>query len=332
MITKTKITLLLLLIGLIDSAFAAPEARIAFKVKSDDGQALAGIPVKLETYTRTALVRGLAKDLYEGPSQNTDTNGIVVLTVKSTYGIFCYGIGILDGYYLDQGGTFAPTGKENGRWQPWSPTVELVLKPIVNPVPMYARQRAGAHIPKPNQKYGYDLMIGDWVAPVGKGQTVDFYFEMTGYWKAYNDNDSTLLVSFARPEDGIQKFETLPPQRGSVFRSPRQAPADGYLPNLQLRKARKASQKKEDWASNEIENNNYFFRVRTVLDEHGKIRSALYGKIYNGFQFVGAAENSQVIIGDYYLNPESNSRNMEFDTKRNLFKKLEHSIEQVTVP
>ena len=52
---------------------------------------------------------------------------------------------------------------------------------------------------------------------------------------------------------------------------------------------------------------NYFFRVRTVLDEHGNVKSALYGKIYGDFmQFT------------YYLNPTPNDHNIEFDPPRNL--------------
>jgi hypothetical protein len=44
-----------------------------------------------------------------------------------------------------------------------------------------------------------------------------------------------------------------------------------------------------------------------VLDENGNIKSALYGKIYGGF------ENFQ-----YYLNPTPNDRNVEFDPDHNL--------------
>jgi hypothetical protein len=56
---------------------------------------------------------------------------------------------------------------------------------------------------------------------------------------------------------------------------------------------------------------NYYFRVRTKLDENGNVVSARYGKIYGDFmQF------------SYYLNPTPNDRNVEFDPKQNLITSL----------
>ena len=69
-----------------------------------------------------------------------------------------------------------------------------------------------------------------------------------------------------------------------------------------------------------MKNRNYFFRVRTVLDENGKVKSALYGKIYGDFMHFS-----------YYLNPTPNDRNVEFDPKQNLLKKLT-PLEAVTEP
>jgi hypothetical protein len=67
-------------------------------------------------------------------------------------------------------------------------------------------------------------------------------------------------------------------------------------------------------------NRNYYFRVRTVPDQNGNVKSALYGKIYGDFmQF------------SYYLNPTPSDRNIEFDPKRNLMKTLT-PLEAVTEP
>jgi hypothetical protein len=60
--------------------------------------------------------------------------------------------------------------------------------------------------------------------------------------------------------------------------------------------------------------------VRTVLDEQGNVKSALYGKIYGDFMHFS-----------YYLNPTPNSRNVEFDPKRNLSKNLSN-MEGVSEP
>ena len=67
-------------------------------------------------------------------------------------------------------------------------------------------------------------------------------------------------------------------------------------------------------------NRNYFFRVHTVLDENGNIKSVLYGKIYGDF-----------LKFSYYLNPTPNDRSVEFDPKQNILKNL-GEFEQVTEP
>jgi hypothetical protein len=64
---------------------------------------------------------------------------------------------------------------------------------------------------------------------------------------------------------------------------------------------------------------NYFFRVRTVRDQSGKIISAHYGKIYGDFFFGCSAS---YIDYTYYLNPTPNDRNVEFKPGSNLFTDL----------
>jgi hypothetical protein len=65
-------------------------------------------------------------------------------------------------------------------WQmvAWNPTINMILKPIANPIPMYARNVGGSMmgeiIPDTNEPAGFDLMIGDWVKPYGNGETPDF--------------------------------------------------------------------------------------------------------------------------------------------------------------
>ena len=63
---------------------------------------------------------------------------------------------------------------------------------------------------------------------------------------------------------------------------------------------------------------NYFFRVRTVLNKAGEVESALYGKIHGDFSL----DHNGVFGFSYYLNPTPNDRNLEFDTRQNLFTKL----------
>jgi hypothetical protein len=124
-------------------------------------------------------------------------------------------------------------------------------------------------------------------------------------------------VRFPKDGDGIREFTVPDVEKGSALRSPHEAPADGYQSELTREVGAHPGQpSKFDYDPNRI----YFFRVRTVLDEQGKVKSTFYGKIYGDFmQFC------------YYLNPTPNDRNIEFDPKRNLLKGLK-STEQVTAP
>jgi hypothetical protein len=189
-------------------------------------------------------------------------------------------------------------------------------------------------------------MAGDWVAPDGKGQVADLLFNFAritnGVVKEgpYNrsDNflyrqlrDNSLTISFSNEGDGIQSVAAT----GGGLRLPREAPANGYSPKLIKRDFEIAtntvvitSETKVVRHSDFNRDANYFFRVRTKTDGKGDITNALYGKIYGDFgENIG---NGQINF-TYYLNPEPNSRNMEFNTKSNLFKNLS-SLERVSAP
>ena len=64
---------------------------------------------------------------------------------------------------------------------------------------------------------------------------------------------------------------------------------------------------------------NYFYRVRTVLDENGKIKETYYGKVHRNFRVRSSLREDPKIIFTYYLNPTPNDRNIEFDPDKNLF-------------
>jgi hypothetical protein len=187
----------------------------------------------------------------------------------------------------------------------WNPAVTILIKKVGKPIAMYAKKYVmGLKLPEYNKQIGYDLMIGDWVGPYGKGINSDILFtenhadEKSGY---------TFTIGFPKEGDGLQEF-TLPDREiGSGLRSPHEAPVDGY-------------QSKHEQTQMPDPNRNYFFRVRTAKDHEGNIVSAHYGKIYGDFmQFT------------YYLNPTPNDRNIEFDPKQNLLGGLQ-SFEQVRVP
>lgn len=185
----------------------------------------------------------------------------------------------------------------------WNAAPILTLKRVLRPIPMYAKFIT-RDPPVTNKPVGYDLTTGDWVPPYGKGQMTDIVFLKEFSQHSRNDYDYKLTVSFPKQGDGLQEFSVPVEQRKSGLRSPHEAPESDYEPEItRVNISHPPERVKWDYD----ENRNYFFRVRTVLDERGNVKSGLYGKIYGDFmQFC------------YYLNPTPNDRNIEFDPKRNL--------------
>lgn len=204
-----------------------------------------------------------------------------------------------------------------GKWQPWNPTIQVLLKRIKNPVPMYAK-RVEVKIPEFNQPIGYDLVQGDLVAPYGKGQISDLIFEADRKVVSDQEYDGTLTLRFSNEGDGLVAHEIEQPDPPGL-RMPYSAPDAGYISSKTWVESRHTSGRENgkiiSTASNRM---NYFIRVRTVRDNEGKIVSALYGKIHGDFRwFIGARAPKSGLAFTYYLNPDG-TRNIEFDSKRNL--------------
>jgi HEAT repeats len=188
----------------------------------------------------------------------------------------------------------------------------LVVKKMIHPVPMYANRVDFIHGKKLplDQPVGFDLMTGDWVAPYGKGTNTHMF--ATWSWHVDKDDqrgyEEKLAISFPNAGDGIKEFDSPGPpgSGGSELRSPQEAPQVGYEP--QLIKLRSSHPGRAGTNTYDSVHKNYFLRVQTSLDDKGKVKSALYGKIYGDFDEAFWT----------FLNPETNSLSLELDPKRNL--------------
>jgi hypothetical protein len=187
-----------------------------------------------------------------------------------------------------------------------SQEVEIVLRKKENPIPMYARK---SEIHDPKEKFadewvGYDLILGDYVMPHGKGVYKDFEFkykyEEFGFWNYRFD----LEIRFSNYGDGLIEFK--PKDSSSKFKSDYLAPDSGYMKSSKYYRYRAGNGASPE--TNLDDFRNYYFRVRSKIDENGNLVSALYGKLYSEFPKL-----------HYYLNPNDNDRNVEFDPKQNLF-------------
>lgn len=292
----------------VTSQWVYPQARVNVRVVDEAGNSLAGVKAELAFCSATNHLDGAP---IEGI---TDANGLFIAQG------FCDGrLGTRltkDGYYLGAANIPQFRKRKDGQWQPWDATYTTVLRKIENPVPVYAKW-AWLTVPELGKPCGYDLMEGDWVAPWGKGKVPDFVFTMKSTYSNYLNYEVAMDLSFSAPLDGILKTELPKEFAQSEFKWPRQAPDAGYQPTWH----QEFGTPNKLYRIPDIEKQKFFFRVRTV-EKDGKIVSALYGKLWEGFQ-IGAENPKKFVIRlSYYLNPTPLDRNMEFDLKRNLLKKV----------
>ena len=286
------------------------EAQLTVKVVDDVGSPVGSALISLGFFNMRNPEAGTRVECY------TDPNGYAVL-IGQTSGELAYWIS-KDGYYDSNGGykkwmkIWRPPSSniENGRWQPWNPTLDVVLKKISDPVPMYVKS-VRTDIPAENKPIGFDLEKGDWVLPYGAGAHSDILFKLYRDLNSWQDYRSSLTLTFPNKEDGIKNVYASH-KEGPKYAMPYSAPQDGYSTNLFFKESYRNYQE-------EREDQNYVFRVRTVLDGNGEIKSALYGKIHGNILFDVRGSETASLLFKYYLNSTSNDRNIEFDPDKNLF-------------
>jgi hypothetical protein len=301
-------------------------ARLTVAVVTDEGEPVEGATVGASTFDHWVPGEGFGKDVNVTTTARTNKDGIATLEMESMDGRFGIGVREQEGFYRDRGiWDYRLKEIKDGKWQPWNPSIEIVFKPIQRPVPMFAKKIGEApnvlEIPVVGKPIGFDLMKGDFVRPHGAGAISDLVFTLTEdipFQSVEKPFAATLNVSFSNPLDGIQSV-VAPLNQGSELRLPRNAPEEGYESTLIKQIGRPAEDKPIDAGMSEDQN--YFVRVRTTVDEDGKITSAHYGKIVGDLRFWGNRRLRFV----YCLNPTSLDRNMEFDPKRSLFPNLPSS-------
>ncbi len=212
-----------------------------------------------------------------------------------------------EGYYYSQK-VVEFDDKEKGE-NPQYNIYKIILKEKRNPVPMYAKRIHSMKVPVIDTSVGYDLEVGDWVAPYGKGMINDFIFLFHHEQNGRNDFTSSFELTFSKQLDGIQEFQ-FERTENSIYKWPYNAPTTEYKSYLSKYISKKPNKNVQSNVSDGI---NYIFRVRTEVDENGNIIAARYGKILGDIQI-----GIKLIGMTYYFNPDGTA-NLEFDTEYNLF-------------
>ena len=336
-----KKTLSVFLLAALPYMASAKEGKVTVRVIDfDTGVVVTNAEVRASFNTTIKPGWGWGGGRPNRETGRTDTNGICTLTGSGNGG--SVGISAFkEGYYGSAGYNVDftnVTGVVNRKWQPWNSTVDVTLKRIGKPIPLYAKCIRNMEMPVVNTSIGFDLVAGDWVSPHGDGKESDIIFQMNCPPErvaervtphgTYNITlyDVTLIIRGANDGDGFYFVPLTPIGHGpsSGLRMPREAPIEGYETSIVKRVYNSVD---EPMHTDVQDDANYFFRVRTEKDQDGNIVSALHGKTHGDFQINHKGE----LTFTYYLNPMPNDRNVEFDPIKNLFKNLS-SQEEVREP
>ena len=275
----------------------------------------------------------------DGPNLDravTDVNGRCRLRGRTNCGnIGCWVEKPPSGFYPCPQGWGRRFSEKNllGIWQPDNLVATIRLQRVEHPIPLFVKRVAKVSrgeftadiFPKGEDTLRYDLLMGDWLAPVGTGRVADVTFTRhprEDLGEGVNGADvrgpsyrDSMTVRFPGEGNGLVELHPPPSYRLRI----RTAPEDGYRSEYLC--WRGTNRKLED-DSNYDENRCFCFRIRTRRDDRGRIVGAYYGKIYGDITFVYQFRPEFVPVASvcmsYYLNPTPLDRNLEWDRKTNL--------------
>lgn len=267
-----------------------------------------GQPVENATVVMGAPRYGRLGDTGKETSSTTDKKGIAQLSIQA-YTDYALAVS-KPGYYRTVGPHRSiATPTQAAKYAAGPQVIPLELRPIRNPIRGVTKVVYRSRLPGFDKPAGFDLLTGDWVAPLGKGSVADLVFTLSGYVRNQQDFDEKLSVNFSRADDGIMVLKA-PPNTGPVFKFPYEAPTEGYLSSREWRNAYDGKTRRLD---NDLSREtNYIFRVRSERDEKGNVIRALYGVIVDEIEVLGTNETGFNITFCYRLNPDY-TRNLEFD-------------------
>ena len=256
----------------------------------------------------------------------TDVNGNAVVKFNCTAAEFCWDVKA-DGFY--QGDVHREHFKfEEIVTSPVSGYVILhehekngreVLFRKINPRPMYSYGLAEAFrvlnkVPVKNGRYGFDLRLGSWLPPLGKGEVADFYYVRNIGEEPLEDGSVAWLEfdvgcgAYFGKQTGCKEFpSTYCANTNAVFRN--------RLPFMFVKQD--SDDKRIDWRDIATDGEYMVLRTRAKLDAEGNLIEANYSKILGPFRFGYAVESPCVVF-----NHRVNDPNLESDCRRNMLKQF----------
>ena len=198
---------------------------------------------------------------------------------------------------------------KDGKWQPWGATLELVMKEIRSPAPLYVKYPRSITFPKKGVPCGFDCVAGDLVGPDGAGKTADLIFTFNGEKRAPLDFNYELRVRTANG-GGLIRGRL---DKWSELKSPHAAPETGYETEMVFRFNRPKDKVRGDSILGDDE--------YLLFETYSRGEQPCVGKLYGGMLF-GEDYDSPERWGTgflYFFNPVPGDRRLESDPERNLF-------------
>ena len=198
---------------------------------------------------------------------------------------------------------------EHGRWLPNEIVTNIVLRKIGKPIQLVTTDLGKSyHFQEKDEVLGFDLEKMDWVAPRGRGQTVDFEvrYESDGK-RLFDFTGAKLHVRFVRPYDGAYRRRQ---NKVSKLKVDSVADTNGvYSSELEFYVEKTPDRK---WVSNKVGKDEFLvLRTRSRTDGDGNFIGGHYSLVLGEWSF-GWSRKAFGHMGLRSLfNPNFNDPNLE---------------------
>ena len=197
----------------------------------------------------------------------------------------------------------------NGKWQPYGSIRTVVLKKIKNPGKLHAFPVSlrRCRIPKFDKWLGFDFECSEWVAPYGKGRSVDVLLRFSAMRKELHDYKYVMDVSFTNnPYAGAYLMKK---DRSSDLTTSYIVDTNSIYNASFSYVIEQTPGNRRHWDF--LDADSYLvFRTRTRVDKDNNLIGAHYGSIHGPWR----SGTEFIILSDGCFNPVENDVNIEDGT------------------
>ena len=203
----------------------------------------------------------------------------------------------------------------DGRWQPYGAECPIMVRKIVNPIPLEYHHCCNLKMPVFNEWIGFDMAEESFLKPYGDGNVADFEVKFNWDGKVRNEYvGAKLQVHFPDDRTGGYWFNKI---KTSACQNAMLADTNAsYAVDFEFFKRKEFGK----WVSQSFpEDKTMVVRTRCKVNDKGEILESWYGQI-SLLRFAISWKGYATLEIDYLRNPTANDNNLEPDGKKNLWK------------